>query len=196
MPPLPDVEKLCQKSRLPSLSFRATDISSRKPTRFKLECTAEELAALAALVGAEAVRKLRFEGQFIPAGKGDLRLEAELGATVVQPCVATLAPVTTRIDEHVHRVFVADLPTPAGDEVEMPEDDSLEQMPSVIDLVHVLAEALALAMPDYPRAPDASPIEIEVAAPGAEPIRDEKVRPFAGLSGLLDASKGSDEEPG
>ena len=44
---------------------------------------------------------------------------------------------------------------PDGDEVEMPEDDTVEPMPEVIDLAEVAAEALALALPLYPRAPGA-----------------------------------------
>jgi uncharacterized metal-binding protein YceD (DUF177 family) len=67
----------------------------------------------------------------------------------------TLTPVRAVIDEPVRRRYVADLPQPDGDEVEMPEDDTLEPMPEVIDLAEVAAEALALALPLYPRAPGA-----------------------------------------
>jgi hypothetical protein len=44
------------------------------------------------------VRKLRFIGTLEPEGAQDWRLTADLGATVVQPCVVTLAPVTTRLE--------------------------------------------------------------------------------------------------
>jgi hypothetical protein len=37
----------------------------------------------------------------------------------------------------------------------MPEDDTTEALPERLDLSAVMAEALALALPDYPRAPDA-----------------------------------------
>ncbi len=60
-----------------------------------------------------------------------------------------------RIDDTVRRRFVADLGTPEGDESEMPEDDTVEPMPEVIDLAEIAAEALMLALPEYPRAPGA-----------------------------------------
>jgi hypothetical protein len=89
---------------------------------------------------------------------------------VVQPCVVTLAPVTTRIEEKVERRFRADLPEPApGAEVEMPEDDALEPLPETLDLGRVLIEALALAVPEYPRADGASLGEAVFTEPGAEP---------------------------
>jgi uncharacterized metal-binding protein YceD (DUF177 family) len=72
---------------------------------------------------------------------------------VVQPCVVTLEPVTTRIEEPVERRFRAELPEPLpGAEVEMPEDDALEPLPETLDLGRVMTEALALAVPEYPRA--------------------------------------------
>ncbi len=44
---------------------------------------------------------------------------------------------------------------PTDDEAEMPEDDTAEPLPEVIDPGAVMFEALALALPDYPRAPKA-----------------------------------------
>jgi hypothetical protein len=53
----------------------------------------------------------------------------------------------------------------------------------------VLAEALALALPDYPRAPGAELGQAVFAEPGIEPLRDEALRPFAGLAAFKDRLK-------
>jgi uncharacterized metal-binding protein YceD (DUF177 family) len=124
-----------------SLPLRIADLRARKPTRFKLRPEAEVLPLIAELIGADSVRKLSFEGELRPEGKHDFVLEARLGATVVQPCVVTLAPVTTRIEETVLRRYLAEMPEPAGDEVEMPEDDTVEPLPAVIDPGAVMLEA-------------------------------------------------------
>ena len=66
----------------------------------------------------------------------------------------------------------------------MPEDDSVEPMPEVIDLAEIAAEALALALPLYPRAPGAEFAEGLHAAEGVTPLTDADLKPFAGLQGL------------
>lgn len=167
-------------------------------TAFRLEPDAAERADMAEALKIDALRKLRFEGRLIPEGARDWRLEAHLGATVVQPCVVTLAPVTTRIDTDLTRRYLDDMPEPAeiDGEAEMPEDDTTEALPTHLDLAEVMLEAVALALPDYPRAPDAE-LETRVfAAPGVAPMRDEDARPLAGLAALRDKLSGdaSDDE--
>ena len=122
----------------------------RGPQHFELRPEAPERALLAEELAINAVRKLRFAGTLEPEGARDWRLVAELGATVVQPCVVTLAPVTTRIDTHVTRGYLADWQEPTGEEAEMPEDDTTEPLPARLDLGAVMLEALALALPDLP----------------------------------------------
>ena len=77
-------------------------------------------------------------------GRPRLAAGGGLGATVTQACVVTLAPVITRIEETVTRRYLADMPEPEGEEVEMPEDDSAEPLPVIIDPGAVMIEALAL----------------------------------------------------
>ncbi len=173
-------------AHLPRHVIRLSDLSERRDTEVTLDPTPEERSAVAAELGILAVRKLRFAVRLTPESRHGWKLDAMLGATVVQECVATLAPVTTRIDEGITRRYLADWSEPEGTEVEMPDDDTIEALPTTLDLAQVMIEALALALPDYPRAPDAKPADISVAAPGAEPIRDEEVKPFAGLAGLRD----------
>jgi uncharacterized metal-binding protein YceD (DUF177 family) len=164
-------------------------------TTFEITPDAEARAGLAAELGLLGLRKLRLAGRLVPEGKRDWRLEASLGATVVQPCVVTAEPVTTRLDEPVARRYLAEMPEPEGDEVEMPEDDTAEPLPATLDLFAVLSEALALALPQYPRAEDAELGEAVFAAPGVAPMTDEEAKPLAGLAALRDRLKGP-EEPG
>ena len=165
--------------------FRTGGLSPRKPTRFRYEPGAAERAALAADLGLLGLAHLRLE--ITPRSRDELVLTARLEAKVDQACVVTLAPVPAHIDDTVQRRFVADLGTPQGDESEMPEDDTVEPMPEVIDLADIAAEALALALPEYPRAPGAELGQVTQAPPGAAPITEEPERkPFAGLASLAE----------
>jgi uncharacterized metal-binding protein YceD (DUF177 family) len=94
--------------------------------------------------------------------------------------------VTTRIDETVERHYLAEMPDlPDGEEIEMP-DDTAEPLPAALDLGAVMAEALAIALPPWPRADDAELERSTFAGPGTRAMTDEEARPFAGLKGLLD----------
>ncbi|MBD3765028.1 MAG: DUF177 domain-containing protein [Rhodobacterales bacterium] len=175
--------------------LRPADLAARRPLAVDLMPDAAAMAAIAADLGLIGLRKLRLKGQMIPQGRTDWRLQAELGATVVQPCVVTLDPVTTRIDEPVLRRWLADWTPPQGDEVEMPEDDTTEPLTAVIDLGAVLVEALALALPLYPRAPGAELGSLVAAEPGVVPLTDQDVKPFAGLAALKNRLTAPGAEP-
>jgi uncharacterized metal-binding protein YceD (DUF177 family) len=168
-----------------SYPLRVAGLAARKPTRFDLSPLPEERAALAALLGITAIHALRFKGELRPMRQQDYELEARLEAQVEQPCVITLAPVLTELSEPVRRRYLRDYSLPEGDEAEMPEDDSEEPLPAVIDLGAVIAEALALALPDYPHAPGAELGEAVFTEPGQAALRDADLRPFAGLAALV-----------
>ena len=157
--------------------LRVAALSTRKATAFDLRPDQAWMLAIAADLGLSGLRKLSFKGAISAEGRSDWRLDAHLGATVVQPCVITAEPVTTRIDAPVLRRFLARMPEPEGPDSEIPEDDSLEPLGAEIDLDAVMSEALSLLVPDYPRAPGA---ELgSLADPGADPAN-----PFAVLKSL------------
>jgi uncharacterized metal-binding protein YceD (DUF177 family) len=165
-----------------SLPQRVADLPGRGEVSFRLAPSPEARAELAADLGIERIRKLTFAGTLRPEGRHDWRLEGVLGATVVQACVISGAPVTTRIDTPVARLFLRRMPEIDALEAEIPEDDSLEPLGTEIDPGVVMAEALALALPDYPRAEGAHFDTATEAMPdGAEPIRRN---PFAALEAL------------
>ena len=169
--------------------FRTGGLSPRKPTRFSYRPDAGERASLAGDLGLLALYDLDLTGEIRPTGRDELVLEARLTARADQPCSVTLVPVPAAVDEPVRRRYVAGLEMPEGDEVEMPEDDSVEPMPEVIDLAEIAAEALALALPLYPRAPGAEFGQALHAGEGVAPLSDADVKPFSALRGLAEQLK-------
>ena len=154
-----------------------TALPQNRPHRFALAPTEPERRALAAELDLSALRKLRFEGEIRSAGKRDFVLTGRLGATVVQPCVQTLEPVTTRIEADVERRYVSDWQETV--------QEGAETLASHIDPHAVMLEALALHIPDYPRAENAPPLgEMVVTEPGKTPLRDKDTKPFAALAAL------------
>jgi uncharacterized metal-binding protein YceD (DUF177 family) len=179
----------------PDLLVRPIRLSElgHRTVPFDLVPDADRLAALTEELDLLALKKVRFAGTLRPDGPRDWRLDATLGATVVQPCRVTLKPVTTRIDEPVTRRYLARWEEPAKDEIEMPEDDSAEPLPETLVLGEVLAEALALALPPFPRAEDADEVSLSVTEPGKTAMTDDGAKPFAGLAHLRDKlEKGKD----
>lgn len=175
-------------STVPHLAdFRVADLPTRRPVHFNWAPEPEMRAAFAKELGLSALRKLRFAGEITAEGKNGWILNAKLGATVVQPCVSTLEPVTTRIDIPVLRRFQPqDTEVIEAGEVEMPDDDSIDILGDVISPAAVLLEALALAIPDYPRTAGAAPAQVQHTAPGIKPMQDADARPFAKLATLRD----------
>ncbi len=165
--------------------------SVHEPLDFKLTPDGDARLALARDLGIRSIKKLSFAGQILPHGTRDLRLEATIGATVAQDCVVTGDPVTTRIDEKVERLYLTELPEPDEGEIEMPEDENADPMPISLDLRDVMAEALALALPPWPRADGVAPVDLSVTEPGKEPMTDDDAKPFAALKSLRDT--GSDD---
>lgn len=176
---------------LPSLPFRVAAIAGRSQTHVKFAPGAQDRSQIAAALGLLDLPEMRFEGDIRPQGKRDLVLTARLTARAVQPCSVTLEPVPATVDEAVTRQYLADFREPEGEEVEIPEDDTLEPLPEVIDAAAVAIEALALALPLYPRAPGVDLGEVVAAPPGEAPLREADLKPFAGLAKLIEGREKS-----
>lgn len=165
-------------------ALRVADLPQNADTPFSLRPDAATLRQIAEELGLTSLKKLAFEGKLTALGKNDWQLDARLGATVVQPCVVTLEPVTTRIDADINRLFIKDYSEPDEPEAEMPEDDRSEPLTPWIDPAAVMVEALALEVPEYPRSGDAALGQVVYTKPGQAPMTDEDARPFAGLADL------------
>lgn len=180
---------------LPSLPFRVVAIAGRSATHVRFAPDPAARKAIAAALDLSDLPQMLFDGDIRPSGKRDMVLSGRLTALAVQPCSITLAPVRTRIDEHVVRQYLADFKTPDGEEVEIPEDDTLEPLGEVIDAAEVAIEALALALPLYPRAPGVELGALSAAPPGTAPLQDADLKPFAGLAKLIDRAAKPKDKP-
>jgi len=170
-----------------SQPLTVSELPTRKATPFSLQPDGAVLRAIRDELGLSGLRKLAFSGEIRAVGNADWHLNGHLGATVQQPCVVTLAPVTTRIEEDVQRSYYRQATEyQEGSELEMPEDDTAEPLAETIDPGAVMVEALALALPLFPRAPGAELDENTFTEPGKSPLSDAEARPFAGLGALRD----------
>lgn len=165
-------------------ALRVAELSQTAENAFALRPDAAAMQELASALGFTSLRKLSFQGRVLPLGQTDWELSGRLGATIVQACVITLEPVTTRIDMDVRRQFLAEFEDPEEPEAEMPENETAEALGSWIDPAVVMEEALALAAPDYPRQPDAALGSMAYTEPGQTPMTDDDAKPFAGLADL------------
>ncbi len=158
--------------------LRVAHLNPRQPTEFALRPDAADRAALARELGIDGLSRLAFTGQISARDADAWVVEGRLTARVTQPCVVTLAPVSTDLDSEFRRVFSPHIATPEGDEVEM-TDDELEPLGQFIDLRAIMTEELSLALPLYPRAEGAALTE-------PEPDPDDAPRkPFSGLADML-----------
>ncbi|MEM6578730.1 MAG: DUF177 domain-containing protein [Pseudomonadota bacterium] len=166
--------------------LRTADLPKSTSLDFTLQVSTEMTERVKSGLGLQDLRKLRLTGRLSPQGRSDWHLRAQLGATAIQDCIATGAPVLTRIDTDLERIYVADwaahLPTDA--DAEVPEDDRFDPLGDFIDLEQLVTEAMALALPDFPRSEDADTVDMSVRPPGADPIENESTRPFAALADL------------
>lgn len=174
--------------------LHVAQMSKNRSHPFRIEPAAPDLAQMAEELGVLALRKVRFEGVLHPDDRENWRLEAELGATVVQSCIVTLDPVTTRIEEPVIRKFRKDWPgiDPELEEVEMPEDETIDPLTAQIDLMALLQECVSLALPPYPRSTETPLESARFAPPGVAPLTDADAKPFAALAALKDQMKDND----
>lgn len=175
--------------------LRVAHLSARKPTVISLEPDADARARIAQALDLTALPAARMDLTISAAPHDGWAATGRLTARVVQPCVVTLAPVETPIDEPVRRIYsphaVDPQPASAGAEVEMP-DDEIEPLGQVIDAGAILVEALSLALPLYPRAPDAPDGDATgVPLAATDAAGPDHQRPFEGLAAMLADKNGA-----
>ena len=71
----------------------------------------------------------------------------------------------------------------------MPEDETIEELGEYIDPYSIMQEVLAIEMPDYPRATNASVEDSVFTEPGKDAMTDDDAKPFAALAGLMKTSE-------
>ena len=144
----------------------------------------DERVALATRLGVTSVDALAIKLHAVKF-RGGIRVTGRLTATVTQPSVVTLEPLSQQIAEPVDRVFLPggekDYAGPANAEifVDLEGEDVPDHFEgNEADLTDLIIETLALAIDLYPRAPGES-----VDALGLKPDVVED-HPFAALKAL------------
>lgn len=177
---------------------RALRVSSLGEAGERVRAKAEpaELTALAARFGVPEVRRLEVDAQLRPEGEG-WRVDGVARARLVQTCVVTLEPVVQRLEERFSRRLEPGAPPPDLTDLDPDEEeDPPEPLRETIDPAEMAAEAIALAIDPYPRAPDVDFEGARAAPPGAEALEETAVKPFAGLAALRGKLAGEPEEGG
>ncbi len=170
-------------SRLVSIARLTGDAAT-----YQLTASAEERDALArrfslvSLDGFSATVELSRHGR-------EIRLAAEIIADIVQLCGVTLEPFASRVGDR--SILLYRSPRPGEHAVELAAEDEVYEVldGETIDIGEAVAQQLSLALPTFPRAPDAqlpqgSDVETSVSA---ELMTDRGTarRPFAELAKLV-----------
>lgn len=173
---------------------RVSSLNNTVDFEFDEVPTENETNEMAALFDVVSIRKMRFQGVISPFEDDGWLLEGKLGVSMSQNCVVTLERVRTRLDLDIRRVFT---PMAEPDENEITLDashnDEIEPLGKQIDLGLVAMEALALAIPEYPRVEGAELPESSFSPPEASDIEEEAPKPFAGLAALKEKLSNPDE---
>ncbi len=165
-----------------SLTVAVRDVGRRGRT-VMLKADADERAALAKVLGIEAIERLAGEFSLEMISGSSVHLRGRLEADLVQICVVSLEPVQQHVDELVSMTL---LPTETADGRPhasklidpMDEDDRDTYSSGRIDLGMIVSEQLALHLDPYPRAPG---VQFEAAVSAGAEQRDS---PFAALERL------------
>lgn len=153
-----------------------------------IQATPKERAALAARFGLIDLPMLRARLQTNATHAGAVvTVTGVLEADVVQPCVVTLEPVASHIEQAIDVKFSAleTLPAASAIQHDADEDDVETIEGGVIDLGELAAQHLGLALDPYPRKPGVVFEETELQIPPhAGIVEDEKTaaNPFAQLA--------------
>jgi uncharacterized metal-binding protein YceD (DUF177 family) len=150
-----------------------------EPFRQEIAATEAERAALARRFDLPAVDGLRAEIELVRLGEDMFRLRATFSAEFVQSCVVTLDPVGGTVSEEFTLLYgPPEAEREAGETVE--DEIAFEPLAgNTIDVGEAVAQQFSLALPPFPRGPD--------AILGAEAPAADDAGPFAAaLSRLVD----------
>ncbi len=164
-------------------------------TPFRIAAEPDELAELARYLDVVRIDRLTLAGFISPAEGGGWRVRGRLVAKLEQACVVSLAPLPTRHDAEIERLYLPADRFVAEPEVQFSHDDQDAPDPFTdsIDPAQFAVESLALMIDPYPRAGSAELEWRTFAAPGVTPLSDEASLPFAGLGVLKPGSGGSED---
>jgi uncharacterized metal-binding protein YceD (DUF177 family) len=156
-----------------------------EPYRQEISATIAERAALARRLDLVALARLDAVVELVRHAERTVLLRAELEAEFEQICTVTLDPIAGAVAERFELLYG---PADAEDDAAGLVGDEVAFEPlsgDAIDIGEAVAQEFSLALPAFPRGPDAA---VEIDASGSE-----DTGPFAGLSRLL--GRGGGEPP-
>ena len=126
-----------------------------EPFRRRIEATAQERERLSRRFDLSSLDRLIAEVVLRRQSAGVIFLEAEIEAEFEQCCAVTLDPVRSEVSDHFSLVYGP--PTAEEPEIALSSDEPAFE-PLVgddIDIGEAVAQELSLALPVFPRHPDA-----------------------------------------
>src|SRR5215469_2588404 len=146
-----------------------------EPFRQRIAANGEERAALARRFDLVSLDRLEADVELVRERMGTILLSATFAAEFAQQCIVTLDPVAGSVSERFQLRYG---PPEAEEMAPVGEDDpAFEPLESEsIDIGEAIAQEFSLALPPFPRAPD--------AVIAAEPEEDKAEGPFAALARL------------
>lgn len=176
--------------QMPSPEFRRRIVVAEIPAggeTCEIVAKPEERVALARRFGLLAIAELSASLRLQPLRHGLVRVEGRLTAALEQACVVTLEPTGRRIDESFAVVYGPASAGAAAREVVVTLDEDGPPEPiedGAIDLGEATAQRLALALDDYPRAPNASLDSLRVELGRMGQVHNPPSGAFAALVAL------------
>lgn len=169
--------------------------AGRTVKHLSIAANAQECAGLAVWLDVPGVKSLNAEIDLRLWQRDGLAIEGSGTATVTLLCGVTGEAFDEVLTLSFLRHYAAAAPHPARAEIDLSPDDSdsdAEELPQgSIDLGAILAEELSLAVPAWPRKPDAVFATGEEAAKPVAAEEPKKPNPFNALKDLTGKKPGA-----
>lgn len=161
-----------------------------EPYRQRISASEDERAALARRFDLVSLDRLEADVELMPrmiaGGEPTVLLRANFEAVFEQSCIVTLDPVAGVLAERFELLYgppeaEETAPGLAGEDVAFEPLDG-----DAIDIGEAVAQEFSLALPPFPRSPDAPADVLAETAVEQEPAAPAASNPFAGLLRLVD----------
>ncbi|GAB6053640.1 DUF177 domain-containing protein [Magnetospira thiophila] len=150
--------------------------------------SAEECQALARRFEVDAIPELSAEIHLSLQTRGrEVRLTGHVSGRVIQPCVVTLEPVETPIEQTMNVVFRNPVEAEPVNEVDLSlesEDDVFPLFDDQIDIGEAIAECFGAQIPIYPKAPGVHFDSFSTEATSDSDRKSDRPNPFSVLAKL------------
>jgi uncharacterized metal-binding protein YceD (DUF177 family) len=145
---------------------------------YQLAANAAERAALARRFDLVSLDQFAATVRLTRQGR-DVCLDAEIAADVVQLCGVTLEPFASRVSDHSTLLYRRQAP-----QADLVAEDAAYELlaDETIDIGEAVAQQLSLALPPFPRAPDADIAAAEI--PACVQLTADESGPFGELARL------------